>query len=76
MRIPPRLARVLSAYALSGAEWLVGKIAARLSRRGAERPLAYRDVEHIRSQVDSATRAARANAKTVIVPRTPNRYDE
>ena len=30
----------------------------------------------IRSQVDAATKAARASAKTVVVPRTPNRYDE
>lgn len=74
MKIPEKLLRIAGIYALKGIEYIIDRIAER--QAGKPQPLTYKDVEHIRSQVDAATRAARASAKTVVVPRTPNRYDE
>lgn len=74
MKIPAKLVEVLAIYAIKGVEYVFDRIAERHEKKS--KGLTYKDVEHIRAQVDSATKAARASAKTVVVPRTPNRYDE
>jgi hypothetical protein len=71
MKIPAKLVEVLAIYAIKGVEYVFDRLTEK-----KDKGLKYKDVEHIRAQVDSATKAARASAKTVVVPRTPNRYDE
>jgi len=74
MKIPPRLTRALGLYALKGIEWVIVKLSE--PKGDPPHPLTFKDVEGIRKQVDSATAAARASAKTVVLKRSPNRYDE
>lgn len=68
MRIPPVVGRVLGIYLVKAAEYLI--------QRFAEKPTPPLPFDEVRRINEIQKRAGRASAKTVKLPRTPNRYDE